>query len=489
MKLFTTIITLLFVLNSSLFSQDEMMKKVVNEIIENYEYENDISFKFVREYNSLSHGFRPFSTKRINIEGEFLFTKLKNELFIKSKNKFSRNVEYKFNTKYSKDLLFIQSPNIDEGKVSIKNKQEFANYFYESLLYTPLYAFSELYYSNKDDDFSRVVFTDSTLIFPRFNGDTISIILNEQNLIQDIVVKYNHELYGDVEKKYSYRAYDTTEHGRYYPQRISQSQLDYIENFVEISLNEVDFDKKSIDELIPNNYTLAETKEEEIIIEHIKYSDNIHFLEIEASDDRVLLVNFDEYLLIAEAPLNTENGQIIIDKAKALFPEKAIKYFVFGHHHPHYIGGIRAFVNEGSTILAHSSNDDYVEFIVNAKHEIDEDVLSKSNKKLDLKLIDSSLVIGDENFKMNIIHIGAKSKHTADYLIYYFPSEKLLFQDDLVWIKNDGSKNSASDRQKGLYQAIKFNKLDVETIIQSWPVRDYGVKTIIPFKELEESIK
>jgi len=36
--------------------------------------------------------------------------------------------------------------------------------------------------------------------------------------------------------------------------------------------------------------------------------------------------------------------------------------------------------------------------------------------------------------------------------------------------------------------AIKELKLDVKTIIQSWPVADYGVKTVIPFEDLEKSM-
>ena len=90
---------------------------------------------------------------------------------------------------------------------------------------------------------------------------------------------------------------------------------------------------------------------------------------------------------------------------------------------------------------------------------------------------------------MKIYFIGKHSEHTIDYLIYYFPSEKVVFQDDLAWIANDGPIKKARSRQAGLYNAIKNLKLDVKTILQSWPVADYGVKTIIPFDDLEKSMK
>ncbi|MDI9356861.1 MAG: hypothetical protein QM536_07570 [Chitinophagaceae bacterium] len=73
-------------------------------------------------------------------------------------------------------------------------------------------------------------------------------------------------------------------------------------------------------------------------------------------------------------------------------------------------------------------------------------------------------------------------------VIYYFPTEKILFQDDLVWIAKEGVIKKASGRQAGLYNAVKELGLDIITIFQSWPVADYGVKTVIPFADIEKSM-
>lgn len=96
--------------------------------------------------------------------------------------------------------------------------------------------------------------------------------------------------------------------------------------------------------------------------------------------------------------------------------------------------------------------------------------------------------IADDKTEMIIYFIGEKSAHTKDYLIYYFPKEKILFEDDLVWIFKSGEIKKAGNRQAGLYYAIKDLGIEVDTIIQSWPVKDYGVKTVIPFEDLEKSI-
>ena len=98
------------------------------------------------------------------------------------------------------------------------------------------------------------------------------------------------------------------------------------------------------------------------------------------------------------------------------------------------------------------------------------------------------MTVTDGEFEMKIYFIGEKSQHTNDYLIYYFPTEKLLFEDDLVKIAREGEVKKASGRQVGLYNAIMELGLKIDVIIQSWPVKDYGLKTVIPFTDLEKSM-
>lgn len=84
---------------------------------------------------------------------------------------------------------------------------------------------------------------------------------------------------------------------------------------------------------------------------------------------------------------------------------------------------------------------------------------------------------------------------TARYLptriLNYFLNQKipLDLEDDLVWIPKNGEIQTARERQAGLYHAILDLGIAVDTIIQSWPVLDYGVKTIIPFGDLKKSIE
>ena len=238
----------------------------------------------------------------------------------------------------------------------------------------------------------------------------------------------------------------------------------------------------------PADYTLKETvlKNPEIKLE--KYTENIYFLELKHTDDKILIVEFADFLVVAEAPINSKNGELIIAEAKKIAPNKPIKYFVFGHYHPHYLGGIRPFIEHGAKIICSKNDEEYVSYLAKAPHTMNPDGLQLNPKSLQFESIKDSLTITDGKTDMKVYFIGKKSEHTNDYLIYYFPKEKLLFEDDLVWIARQGEIKKASGRQAGLYNAVKDLGLDIKTIIQSWPVADYGVKTIIPFEDLEKSI-
>jgi glyoxylase-like metal-dependent hydrolase (beta-lactamase superfamily II) len=219
-----------------------------------------------------------------------------------------------------------------------------------------------------------------------------------------------------------------------------------------------------------------------------KFGSNIRFVDLKHCSARALVVEFADYLLVAEAPLTIANGECIIAEAKKIAPEKPIRYFVFNHFHNWYLGGIRPFIHAGATILTIPQNRPYLEYIASCEHTLAPDSLQLDPKPLKIEAIGDGIRVGDGKSEMIIYHIGKKSDHTYDYLVYYFPAEKMLFQGDLVWINKSGPLVKAGPRQAGLYKAIRDLELDVRTVVQSWPLEDYNVKSVIDFEELEQSV-
>lgn len=239
----------------------------------------------------------------------------------------------------------------------------------------------------------------------------------------------------------------------------------------------------------PADYALTPVGQVSPTLQVEKYSDHLYFITLPHTDDRVMLVEFKDFLLVAEAPLSSENGELIIQQVRQLSPAKPIRYFVAGHHHPHYLGGVRPFVHRGATILSSPGNETYFHDLISAPHQLSPDSLALSPKPLKLESVGAHKTITDGQFRMEIYHMGHQSAHTDDYLIYYFPDQQLLFEDDLVWIPKTGKPARVSDRQAGLYRFIAQLGIPVRLIVQSWPVGDMGVKTEIPFTDLAASVE
>jgi len=440
-----------------------------------------LNFEFQESSNQLLHSFSPWQQTNFSTSGE-IWSKAHD--FSKIDTLLSNQRVYLSKTVLSQQDLLLQ--NYGKEQLEPLTKSQFQDQVFLSARYLPHKLLS--YFKEHHPPIERL--EEKYAVYSlQINKTTVKLFIDKETFLLSKIQTLSHdELFGDVETAYTYSAY-------------LQIEDFYLAQHIEIKkingklLDQVDISHAKFTDSRPQllkrpaDYQLAEEDPNSASVSTSSFNEHIHLVELGHTDDRALVVEFSDFLLVAEAPLTSENGELIIAEAKKIAPDKPIKYFVFGHYHPHYLGGVRPFVQEGAKILVSEHNQEYLSYIVHAKRTVQPDRLSLHTRPLQMELIQDSLRISDGEYSMEIYLIGEKSKHTIDYLVYYFPKEKLLFEDDLVWIPFNGESKNVSARQTGLYQAIQDLGIEVQTIIQSWPVSDYGVKTIIPFEELEYSIK
>lgn len=445
-----------------------------------------LSFSFKEKKNDFDHGWESFQVRSYTARGTIWINA---NSFHKSDTLTDGQRTYFSKTQWNTSTLLFLDYGDTELFASTNDMHQ--NSLFQNARYSPVNLID--YFTQKKVPLDKESTQEFAVYRLVHNGSIVKLFIRKADSVVDKVSILcatdfiNDQLFGDVLTTLSYKDYTNNE-GLVYPTSV---RIEKINGKLtdEIAITSAKILEEAPGLLTkPEGYVLSEKAalKPEVLVE--KYSEAIHFVQLKHTDDKVMIVEFRDFLVVAEAPLNSSNGELIINEARKIAPNKPIRYFVFGHFHTHYIGGVRAFVHKGATVLTTSANRPYIDYIVSAAHTLVPDSLQLEPKPLTMEDIGESKTITDGSFEMKIYFIGAKSQHTNDYLIYYFPSEQLLFEDDLVWISREGEIKKAGARQAGLYNAIKELGLTVKTLVQSWPVKDYGVKTVIPFSDLEQSM-
>ncbi len=451
-------------------------EKQVNPINRQY-----LAFDYKESAYRLYHSFEPWQQINSKTAGNILINST--YFYQKESLKTVKHI-YKSQTQFDKNaLLFMDLGDTVLSKVS---KTDFLEEPIDIARYNPAFIIDKFKQKN-----ARISLTsnDSFAVYTMIiNKIIVNLFVRKMDsLAVKMTTMQDNELYGDVINTYNYQDFikvkGTTLAKSIYVEKTNGKVHDTI-----IISSASIIENRETGLAKPYGYKMKTAKKSKPDFNIESYGDRIYFVNMKHTDDKVMIVEFKNFMLCAEAPLSSVNGELIIKEAKKIAPSKPVKYFTFCHFHPHYIGGIRAFIHEGSSILCPAPDSSYVQYLSSNRHTINPDRLQSEPQPLKMELIKDSFTVTDGSYSMKIYFIGKKSQHTNDYMIYYFPKEKLVFEGDLVWMKKDAKPAKAGKRDAGLYNAIKDMKIDVSTIVQSWPVNNYNIKTVIPFSELEESV-
>lgn len=466
-------------------------QSVVRGTLRNLAPPRDAVFGFTKTRQRLGHFRRPWYTMTTNSAGSFLLSDAGSAFYATDSTTFGGpNVYSSFTYCCDTTLAVVDYGDTAPRKTTTSDRIDF---LYTVSTMTPVFLLRDFLAEDVASSLVRYASgTMDTVVYRRKDNYLVSMVLDATSKeVRSAWWQYADDMYGDVTATVTFSDYDAPEEGGFrFPTRIVERYLGMDANVVTVGSSQEAFDRRRITALIPPDYRIesdrpSATRE----ISRFDYNDNIHFVDLKHANSRVAVVEFRDFLVVTGAPLNAENGELIVQEARRIAPGKPIRYFVFGHHHPHYLGGVRALVHAGATIVTTPIDTAYIRQLVDFDHKIEPDSLQLSPKPLTFDVFDTMRVISDGEMEMRLIFIGSMSKHTEDYVIYYFPREKMVLQDDLVYMRNDNPHAPAGPMQRGLYDAIVQHGLDVDVIYQSWMINSRSVKTVIPFDDLQQSIR
>ncbi|MBX7199131.1 MAG: MBL fold metallo-hydrolase [Rhodospirillaceae bacterium] len=176
-----------------------------------------------------------------------------------------------------------------------------------------------------------------------------------------------------------------------------------------------------------------------------------------------VVVDFDKYLAVVEAPQTEDRSLAVIAEARKLVPGKSIKYVISTHHHFDHSGGLRTYVAEGATVVTHISNEPYFEKTFAAPATIVPDAQSKAHKTPVFETVNDKRVISDGKRSVEVYNTIGDS-HSNELSVVYIPAAKILIEADSYSPGTPASDPVPSDALV-LYDNIQRLKLDVATVV------------------------
>ncbi|MCY1071135.1 hypothetical protein OV090_40710 [Nannocystis sp. RBIL2] len=203
----------------------------------------------------------------------------------------------------------------------------------------------------------------------------------------------------------------------------------------------------------------------------VALSPALFLVELPVEDSRAAFAVFDDFVVVLDAPLRSAAGEDLLAAVRAHAPDKEIRYAVFGHHHPHYSGGLRPLIHAGATIVTTAGNVPLIEDLARRPHALAPDALAREPRAPKFLVVAGKHVFSDASGHALELHdIGAYIEHTDSYLVYYSPRERLLIEGDLAFFPVTGEVPRAWPAALGLARAIDTLGLDVAKIVQTWPL-------------------
>jgi glyoxylase-like metal-dependent hydrolase (beta-lactamase superfamily II) len=281
-------------------------------------------------------------------------------------------------------------------------------------------------------------------------------VVNAQNLIEQTRTWIDDPVLGDMPIVTSFSNYQDVG-GVKFPMKIVQTEGSY--PFLDLTVSSVKPNgAAAID--VPTNVRNAQVPP--VKVETTKLGEGVWYLR--GGTHHSLAVEFNDHLVVIEAPLDENRSNAVIAEVHKLAPGKPIRYVINTHNHFDHLGGVRTYAAEGARIIAPLVDKEYYEKFLNAPHTLNPDNLAKSGKKCRVEGVDSKRVLTDGTHSIELY--VWKFDHNNAMLFPYLPKEKLLVQADMAVAPpaNATPATAANPVSVELYNDIEARKLDVAQI-------------------------
>ena len=253
------------------------------------------------------------------------------------------------------------------------------------------------------------------------DGHKVEGTINAQNLVMKTETWVNDSVLGDMAIDTAFSGYMNFESMKF-PTRILQKEGGYA--VLDLTVRDVKANgAAAID--VPANVRGSRVPLVKVVSTRI--ADRVWYLT--GGTHHSVLVEFNDYLAMIEAPLDEERSNALIEETRRLAPGRPIKYVVNTHNHFDHLGGVRTFVAEGATVIAPAPDVAYYREVFLLPHTLKPDKLFQSTKQAIIEGVQTRRVLTDGTQTVELYVTPIKG-HSDAMIIAYLPKDKLLVEAD-----------------------------------------------------------
>ena len=287
---------------------------------------------------------------------------------------------------------------------------------------------------------------------------TVTGTIDAQNMVTKVETAIDNPVLGDMPWVATYSDYKSFGSVKF-PAKIVQTQGGH--PFLDLTVTDV---KPNAAVAIDTPQSVKNAQLPPVKVETVKVGDGVWYLM--GGTHHSVVVEFTDYVVVVEGPLNEERSDAVIAETHKLAPNKPIRYLINTHNHFDHLGGVRTFVAAGATIITPSVNKEYYERIFAAPHTLSPDKLALSKKKAVVEGVATSRVITDGKQTIDV-YVQPLAGHNDAMILVYLPNQKLLVEAD-AWTPPAGNAppppGPPNPFTVQLYDEVEKLKIDVKQI-------------------------
>lgn len=262
--------------------------------------------------------------------------------------------------------------------------------------------------------------------------------INDENIIEIVSTWVPNPVYGDMLFEMRYTEYGEFD-GVLFPTRLHEHQGDPVlnpaHNSLDIRVSNVRVNPDLPDFEVPREVRNASPSA--VNVESEEVADGVW--RIAGGSHHSMLVEFEDFVTVIEAPLNEARSLAVIEEIGRLAPGKPIRHVVNTHHHFDHSGGLRTYLAQGAVIVTHEGNREFYEDVLfhPGLRSLAPDRLATyypmfktSRRPAPIEGVNRQYVISDGNRTLDIYPVVGNA-HTQTMVIAHLPAEGILFNADM----------------------------------------------------------